>query len=94
MMEVTVKFFANFREVTGKGKITITEVSNIRQLLNELVKEFGQELSDLLYESSSGKLRDNVNILVNGRAIGFMGGIDAELKDGDTIAIFPPISGG
>jgi MoaD family protein len=92
-MEVTVKFFANFREVTGKGKIIISGVSNIGQLLDELVKEFGQELSDLLYESS-GKLRDSVNILINGSAIGFMGGINAELKDGDTVAIFPPISGG
>jgi molybdopterin synthase sulfur carrier subunit len=93
MTEVTVKFFANFREVTGKGKIAISGVSNIKQLLNELVREFGQEFSDLIYESS-GKLRDSVNILINGRAIGFIGGIDAELKDGDTIAIFPPISGG
>jgi molybdopterin synthase sulfur carrier subunit len=93
-MEITVKFFANFREATGKGKITVSEVSSVRELLDKLVGEFGRKLYDLLYESSTGKLRETVNILVNGNAINLLGGLNTKLEDGDTVAIFPPISGG
>jgi len=33
-------------------------------------------------------------ILINGRNIEFLGGEDAELKDGDVITLFPPLAGG
>jgi MoaD family protein len=93
-MGVTVKFFANFREATGEDRVTLSGISNVAELLDELVKRFGSGLSDLLYESQGGKLRDSVNILVNGKGIAFLGGLNAKLSDGDVVAIFPPISGG
>ncbi|MDI6892933.1 MAG: MoaD/ThiS family protein [Actinomycetota bacterium] len=93
-MMVTVKFFANFREVTGQAQVTMPNVSSVRGLLDELVREFGQRLSDLLYDPQTGELRDTVIILVNGRAITLMEGLGTWLEDGDTVAIFPPVSGG
>jgi len=49
---------------------------------------------DQLYESGSKKLRETVNVLVNGRGINLLSGLDTKLKDGDVVAIFPPVSGG
>jgi molybdopterin synthase sulfur carrier subunit len=91
-MQVTVKFFANFREVTGKSQVTVQDVSTVKELLSRLVGEFGPRLSALLYES--GELRDTANVMINGRSIHMMDGLETKLKDGDVVAIFPPISGG
>ncbi len=92
-MQVTVKFFANFREVTGVGQEQVKDISTVRELLEKVVKKYGTNLSKLLYDES-GKLRDTVHVMVNGRAIDFLDELETKLNDGDAVAIFPPISGG
>jgi adenylyltransferase/sulfurtransferase len=91
-MAVTVKLFANFREAAGKNQIEI-QADDIKTLLDKLTKIGGAKLAEQLY-TKNGKLRDTVHILVNGRGINLLKGLNTRLKDGDTVAIFPPVSGG
>lgn len=93
-MTITVKFFASFREATGKEKEIIERAADVASLLEELTRRFGDKLGRLLYEPGTKKLRDTVNILVNGRGINLLSGLQTELRDGDVVAIFPPVSGG
>ena len=91
---ITVKFFANFREVVGREQIEVTAVRDVATLLDELVQRFGERVAEQLYESGSKKLRETVNVLVSGRGINLLSGLNTKLKDGDVVAIFPPVSGG
>lgn len=92
-MSVTVKFFASFRELVRQKQV-FTSAEDIGSLLDKLTNDF-QKLKDELYEpKNKKKLRDTVNILVNGRRIDLLQGMNTPLKDGDTVAIFPPVSGG
>ncbi|KUO42779.1 MAG: hypothetical protein APU95_06270 [Hadesarchaea archaeon YNP_N21] len=93
-MGVTVKFFANFREIVGKDQIEISGVGTVMSLLNELTKKYGPRLGDQLFDPKTRKLRGYVNILVNGRGVNLLSGLDTKLNDGDVVAIFPPVSGG
>ncbi len=93
-MAITVKFFANFREVTGKGQERVEGTKNVASLLDELVRRFGEGLAKQLYSPGTWKLRETVNILVNGRGISLLRELNTPLKDGDVVAIFPPVSGG
>jgi molybdopterin synthase sulfur carrier subunit len=93
-MAVVVKFFASFREATGKGQESIEEVKNVASLLDELVRRFGEKLAEHLYHSDTREIRKTVNILVNGRSLDLPHELDTLLKDGDIVAIFPPVSGG
>ena len=93
-MAITVKFFASFREVFGKSQVSVPVTKDVRALLDKLVEEIGSKLSEQFYEPGTHKLRDTVNILVNGRGISLLNGLNTPLKDGDTVAIFPPVSGG
>jgi len=91
-MAITVKLFANFREVAGRDKVEIN-AADVNALLDKLVEICGTELAKQLYDKN-GKLRDTVHILVNGRGINLLKGLSTKLKEGDTVAIFPPVSGG
>ena len=93
-MGITVKFFANFREAVGQERVELAAVKDLAALLDELVRQFGERMAGQLYEPGSKKLRETVNILVNGRGVNFLDGLATKLKDGDVVAIFPPVSGG
>jgi len=93
-MAITVKFFANFREVIGKGQERVEGTKNVASLLDELVRRFGERLAEQLYSPGTRKLRGTVNILVNGKAIRLLQELNTPLKDEDVVAIFPPVAGG
>ena len=94
-MKVKVKFFTSLREITGKKEDEIQSPSNIlvKELLASLSEKYGREFNDYLYDER-GKLRTYIQILVNGRGINVLQGFETKLKEGDTIAIFPPVGGG
>lgn len=89
---VTVKFFANFREAAGVEKTVVEGVTDVSSLLKALVAQFGERLSRQLFDGE--KLRETVSIIVNGRSVNQSQGLRTKLKDGDIVAIFPPVSGG
>lgn len=88
-----MKLFANFREAAGRDQVSIASAKTVGTLLNALVKTFGGGLAKQLY-GTNGKLRDTVHILVNGQGINLLKGPNTILKEGDVVAIFPPVSGG
>ena len=91
-MGITVKFFANFREAAGVEKTVVDEIKDVSSLLKVLVGKFGEGLNRQLYDGE--KLRETVNILINGKSVNLAKGLDTRLRDGDVVAIFPPVSGG
>jgi molybdopterin synthase sulfur carrier subunit len=93
-MAVTVKFFAGFREAAGREQEKVEGVADISSLLDELVRKFGEKMSMQLYEPGTGKLRGTVHIMLNGRSIDLLEGLKTHLKDGDVVAVFPPVAGG
>ena len=91
-MAITVKFFANFREAAGVDRVEIKDVKDVHDLLGALVARFGERLSKELLEDK--KPRKIVNLMVNGRGVDLQNELNKKLKDGDSVMIFPPVSGG
>lgn len=81
-MRIVIKYFSALRDVTGRQ-------------YEELYLAEGFKISDLLqwffsrYPRAEA-FREELLVLVNGRSVGG----DYVLKDGDEVAIMPPVSGG
>ncbi len=89
-----VKTFATLREITG-GLIHIIDVSEgstLRDVLEELFRRYPNLRNEILDEN--GDLKTGYRLLVNGREALHIGGLDIEVREGDIIALFPPIAGG
>lgn len=91
-MIVTVRGYADLRQVIGSREVVLPEVATVQRLLDLLIAEHpvvGTALFD-----QAGALLPTVNILKNGRNIFFLNGLSTLLKEGDLIAVFPPVAGG
>ena len=88
-MRVTVEYFGPAREAAGLGReaIELPSSCSAAELVTRIASERGGRLASLLL--SNGQLSRSVMLAVNDQQA------DASpLKDGDVIAIIPPVSGG
>jgi molybdopterin synthase sulfur carrier subunit len=90
-MQLSLKFFANFREAVGQKRIDreFPDGATAGEVLAELESAFAG--LDLLEDDD---LRPQINVLRNGRGVVHMEGVDTVLEDGDELSIFPPVAGG
>ena len=94
-MKVEVKFFTSLRDITGKkaDEMQLQSVITVEELLTLLSEKYGKKFTEYIY-NKKGKVQDFLSFLVNGKNINVLQGFDTELKQGDTIAIIPPVGGG
>ena len=94
-INVTVKFFTTLREIAGKKeeKIELSHAATVDALLRVLSQKYGKEFNDYIYDNL-GNVRGYLQILVNGKSITTLQGLKTKLKEGDQIAILPPVGGG
>jgi len=86
-----VKYFATLRKITGVQEENI-QAKNIRELLEIIIKKYGKEFQNSLYDSNGFK--KGVIILKNGKNIIYLNDLETELSSDDIVSIFPPVAGG
>jgi len=96
-MKITVRTYLTLKNIIGDRPVfeTATEKLTIRDLLKKLSALSGEEFThtELLPQAETGG--HYIQILVNGRDLRQLPkGMDAELKEGDNVSIFPQMAGG
>jgi molybdopterin synthase sulfur carrier subunit len=94
-MAITVKFIGALRHVSGANELALEGKGciSIRELMKELIKEL-PELKRSLIDQQLEDPRPNALILVNGREISVLNGLETKLKDEDEIVLVPVVHGG
>lgn len=90
MAHVKVRLFAHIREIVGERELFLnsTTVNGVLDALTSMKPD----LREVLFED--GALRPYITVLLNGRNINEINGVQSILSEGDEVAIFPPVSGG
>jgi molybdopterin converting factor small subunit len=88
MVRLTVKFMSIPRQRTGTGRVEFASSQNrLKDVLKEIVDSY--RIADIIF-TESGDVRPYARILINGRSFQFVGGLNAELQDGDAVALIYP----
>ena len=97
-MQVSIRFFTSLREIVGEKEETLKipdgETITVGTALKTLAQRFGKPFIEYVYDPNSGEVRSFLQFLVNGKSATTQNGLQTELKDGDVLAILPPVGGG
>jgi molybdopterin synthase sulfur carrier subunit len=93
MAMVIVRFYTTLRELTSE-KQTEIRGDTLAEVVKKVVEKYGFRFQDALLDKETGRIKPFYGILVNGVRVNLRKGLNVELKDGDVIAIFPPVGGG
>lgn len=94
-MHVTIRFVGAFRSISGKSKlrINIEDEISLRDFVKRLVKEH-PKLKKALIDPELEDPRPNTLILVNGKEISVLNGLDTVISDKAEIVFVPIAHGG
>ena len=97
-MEVKVRFFTSLREIVNKREQTLTfnagEKVTVDLVLKTLSQKIGAPFTEYVYNGKTGQPKNFLQFLVNGTSTSTLNGLETELKEGDVLAILPPVGGG
>ncbi len=93
-MSIIVRFFTTLRILLHTNQVTIpaTEIT-VKELLQKSEAQVSKRFLHKLL-TPDGQLIQGVMILVNGRNILHLEGLNTVVKGGDIVALFPPGGGG
>lgn len=94
-MKVEIRLFAGLREL-AKQKVVAEDLpsgSSVADAVCRLGERFGPDIRKQVLDER-GQLTGLLRILVNGQSIASLQGAETKLRDGDVVAIFPPVAGG
>jgi molybdopterin converting factor small subunit len=95
-MEITVRLFGVFRGISGKNKL-IVKFGNAAVSLKDAIEKIVEKMPRLkrvLIDPELEDPRPNTLILVNGKEIGILNGLETMLKDGDEVIFISVLHAG
>jgi len=93
MAQVVVRLYSALRAIAGENE-THLDADNVGQALDALVRKYGKEFRDSLFDARNQIDLRFYRIFLNKDALMPEDGLRKELRDGDILQIFPPVVGG
>ena len=90
---MTVKYFATIRTYTGETERRLDAApATLRVLLGTLATRYGRAFRGAVF--AGDHLNPEIIILVDGRNVLYLQGLDTPLSQDNEISIFPMVAGG
>jgi molybdopterin synthase sulfur carrier subunit len=97
-LQISIRFFTILREILGKKEELLEfahgELVTVDRVLKTLAQLCGKDFVEYVYDHDTGGIKSYLQLLVNGKSILTLNGLQTELENGDVLAILPPVGGG
>ncbi|MGQ9491234.1 MAG: ubiquitin-like small modifier protein 1 [Anaerolineae bacterium] len=89
-----VKAYATLRDLLGGSQfdVPLAGPATVGQVLQQFVAAY-PDLATKLWDET-GRLTGFVTVLLNGRSIEYLRGLQTPVGEADVISLFPPVGGG
>lgn len=96
MIKIKVHSILTLQEVIGRREVELDlpQGTALKELLSHMVGVWGERLSERIFKAGTEELLPRIRVMVNGRDMQFLRGLETVLQDGDEVYLFPPVSGG
>ena len=91
-MAVTVKLPTILRKHAGGEAKVDADGATLRELLSNLETSYPGITKNVL--ADDGGLHRFINVYVNDEDVRYLGSLETELNDGDTVSLLPAVAGG
>lgn len=93
--KVNIKLLGVLRGVSGKSRISLKlEKPTVRKMMQKLVESLSGEAKKLFVDSSNSDIQPNMLVLVNGKEISALKGLETQIKEDDEVVVIPVSHGG
>lgn len=97
-MQISVRFFTSLREITGKREETLEfrqdSAIMLEDVLQKLTKRHGKDFKEYVYDQRTNQPKGYLQFLINSKSISPAKGTKTKIRNGDVLAIIPPVGGG
>lgn len=96
-MKVKVEYLGHIKNITyntREEEFELASDTTITDLLEILIKKYGEPFKKSVYEPKGADVKANYIITVNGYLLNQLKGLATKLSNGDHVALLPIVSGG
>ncbi|MDH5390839.1 MAG: MoaD/ThiS family protein [Candidatus Bathyarchaeota archaeon] len=96
VINVEVKFLGVFRQFSGRDRVLVKleKPATVGKAIEKLTEAFSSEFKQTLVDPELEDPRPNALILINGKEISVLQGLETEVEDDDEIVLVPVSHGG
>lgn len=89
-----IKAYATLRDILGGARfdIPLPAPTTVGDVLRQLVAQH-PDLRPKLWDEGEA-LTGFITVLLNGRSIAYLDGLETPVSEADTLSLFPPVGGG
>jgi len=92
---INVRLLGVFRGLAGKDQLMLKiECATIRDVVQALAESLPKEARAMLIDPELNDPRQNALVLLNGREISVLKGLETTISDGDEVTFIPVAHGG
>ena len=95
MPKVTVQAYAELGDIIKSRYVEVsTSAKTVRELIDFISERYSSSFKERLIDPQTNELHSSYRILVNSHSIESLKKLKTQIREGDNILFFPPISGG
>jgi len=96
VVSVKVKFLGVFRQISGRNQVLVRfeRPATVRETIKKLTETFSPEFERAVVDPELDDPRPNALVLVNGKEISALQGLETIVEDGDEFVLVPVSHGG